>query len=228
MAENPLSQLLQKQISIPIKLLQSYKEIGLDEADVLLLLQIHRFLQEGIDFPTPQAISDSLTLTEEECAIKLRDLIQGNFLTIDEYKNEQGQRSEAYSLEPLWERLIIKQEEEVEAGADQIGNLFIVFENEFGRPLSPFEIDTINIWLDEDEMNPDVILAALREAVLMSKLNFKYIDRILREWRQKGVKSVEEAKDASESFRQGRMLKTYEQDEKRDTSIYFNWLDGGS
>src|SRR5699024_1980944 len=117
------------------------------------------------------------------CSNKLRDLFQRNFLEIIEYENEQEQMSEAYSLEPLWQRLLVKQQKE----ENEEGKLFILFENEFGRPLSPFEIDTINIWLDEDKMKASLIVAALREAVLMSKLNFKYIDRILREWKRKGV-----------------------------------------
>src|SRR5699024_4020762 len=131
--------------------------------------------------------------------------------------------SEAYSLEPLWQRLLVNEAEE----ENEEGKLFLLFEKEFGRPLSPFEIETINIWLDEDKMKPTLIISALREAVLMSKLNFKYIDRILREWQRKGVQSVEQAKKASEDFRKGQVVKTYKQ-EKRDTSVYFNWLDGGS
>jgi len=71
-----------------------------------------------------------------------------------------------------------------------------------------------------------LIIAALREAVLMGKLNFKYIDSILREWKKKGVQSVEQAKQASEPFRKGQIVKTYTP-EKRDTSVYFNWLEDG-
>lgn len=223
MTEKNISDMLINQLSIPNKLLSSYVKIGLDEVDVMVLLQIHRFLHMNIDFPTPQQIASHLTLSEEECATRLRDLFQRNFLQIKEYKNERGQMSEAYSLEPLWQRLLVNEtEEEYEEG-----KLFILFEKEFGRPLSPFEIETINIWLDEDKMKPPLIISALREAVLMSKLNFKYIDRILREWQRKGVQSVEQAKKASEDFRKGQVVKTYKQ-EKRDTSVYFNWLDGGS
>ena len=224
MTEKTISELLVNQISIPNKLLSSYVQIGLDEEDVMLLLQLYRFLHMGIDFPTPSQIADQLTLSEEECSTKLRDLFQRNFLEIIEYKNEQGQMSEAYSLEPLWQRLIVK---EIEEESNEEGKLFILFENEFGRPLSPFEIDTISIWLDEDKLKPALIISALRESVLMGKLNFKYIDRILREWQRKGVQSVEQAKQASESFRKGQTVQTY-QEEKRDTSVYFNWLDGGS
>src|SRR5699024_322072 len=84
---------------------------------------------------------------------------------------------------------------------------------------------TINIWLDEDKIQPNLIKEALREAVLIGKLNFKYIDRMLREWQKKGIRSVKQAKEVSRSFRTDNAKKEY-QKEERDTSVYFNWLKG--
>src|SRR5690606_14486161 len=101
-----------------------------------------------------------------------------------------------------------------------------LFEQEFGRPLSPFEIETVNAWLDEDLLAPSLIKAALRESVLMGKLNFKYIDRILREWKKKGIQTVEQAREESKSFRKNQVTKQYNT-RRRDTSVYFNWLEGG-
>src|SRR5699024_10038094 len=106
-----------------------------------------------------------------------------------------------------------------------IGNIFIMFEKEFGRPISPFEIEMINTWLDVDKLNTNLILAALREAVLMGKLNFKYIDRILGEWKKKGIYTVHQAQEASNTIRKPNYQAPNEE-EKRDTSFYYNWLEG--
>ncbi|WP_431804932.1 DnaD domain-containing protein [Halobacillus andaensis] len=102
-----------------------------------------------------------------------------------------------------------------------------MFEQEFGRPLSPFEIENINIWLDQEEQEPALIKAALREAVLMGKLNFKYIDRILREWKRKGIQTVEQARQHGKKFRQGQVKNTSSTKSpvKRDVSLYYNWLE---
>ncbi|MDY0396586.1 DnaD domain protein [Virgibacillus halophilus] len=81
----------------------------------------------------------------------------------------------------------------------------------------------INTWLDEDQISPALIKAGLRESVLMGKLNFKYIDRILREWKKKGIHSVEDAREASKSFHKSRTQKE-ETVSDRDTSFYYNWL----
>src|SRR5699024_11453865 len=96
----------------------------------------------------------------------------------------------------LWKKLYTEEKQE----ENEEGTIFILFEQEFGRPLSPFEIETISVWLDEDKMKPSLIKAALREAVLMSKLNFKYIDRILREWKRKDIRSVEQARTEGEIY----------------------------
>lgn len=211
------------QLTIPIKLLTEYQSIGLNEQDVMVILQIHRFLQLNNEFPTPSEIASSLTISEPECVDNLRKLIQKNVLEIKELRNDRNQLSEAYSLDPLWQKLFTYEEKSTEQVE---GTLFILFEQEFGRPLSPFEIETVNAWLDEDKLVPALIKAALRESVLMGKLNFKYIDRILREWKRKGIHTVEQARAESKSFREHQVKKQYTT-QKRDTSVYFNWLEGG-
>lgn len=214
---------LLNQISIPINLIKNYKEIGLNEEELAVLLQVYRFMHEGNNFPTPSELTYHLTIKEEECIDILRQLMTKHVLTINESDNEYDKLSESYSLNPLWEKLFNNNKKETTMDNDP--SIFILFEQEFGRPLSPFEIETVNVWLDEDKIKPSLIKAGLRESVLMGKLNFRYIDRILREWKRKGIKSVDEAREASKPFHQNQTQKTYE-NKKRDTSVYYNWLEG--
>ncbi|WP_430785604.1 DnaD domain-containing protein [Virgibacillus flavescens] len=220
----PYQNLLIEQLPIPIKLLTSYKSLGLDEADTMLILQLHRFLHEQNDFPTPYELASALTLSEQECAKGLRKLIQKNYLSIEQKQNSEDRVSEVYSLDPLWNIIFSEQKQKPESGLED-GTLFILFEQEFGRPISPFEIETINVWLDEDNLEPSLIKAALRESVLMGKLNFKYIDRILREWKKKGILTVEKARESSKNFHSSKTTPS-KNNEKRDTSFYYNWLEG--
>ena len=215
-----IQQILLNQIQIPSKLLTSYKALGMNEQEVMVVIQLHRFFLEHNDFPTPYELSSYLTIDEKECANILRKLIQKKLLTIQQLEIE-NQLSEAYCLNPLWEKLFTVEKEQ-EAPID--GSIFILFEQEFGRPLSPFEIETINTWLDADEIAPSLIKAGLRESVLMGKLNFKYIDRILRDWQKKGIHSVEQAREASKEFRNKQVTKP-NNNQKRDTSFYYNWLE---
>ncbi len=224
----PIQRLLNDQISIPMKILTNYKSLELNEKELLVILQLHRFSWEGNHFPTPDELVSYLTIDEKECAHILRKLIQKGLLTIEQSENEYQQISEQYSLEPLWKRLYTELDETIpENDETGEGTIFILFEQEFGRPLSPFEIEMINTWLDEDQFVPALIKAALRESVLMGKLNFKYIDRILRSWKKKGIHTVEQAREASRKFHQHKTTQQPQpQRKKRDTSIYYNWLEG--
>ncbi|HLS06937.1 MAG TPA: DnaD domain-containing protein [Bacillota bacterium] len=222
-----IEQFLLNQLTIPSKLLTSYASLGLKEREVILLLHIYRFIQIGNDFPTLDELTEYLTLTKDQCSQTIRTLIQKGFLSITHVKNEHHQLSEAYSLAPLWEKLFLTQTND-QTKKQSEGEIFILFEQEFGRPLSPFEIETINHWLDEDHYQPSLIKAALREAVLLSKLNFKYIDRILRNWEKKGIQTVQQARELSRSFR-AHQTNTSEQvnqlSEEDRSLLQYNWLE---
>jgi DNA replication protein len=212
-------------MTLPKRLLVEYKSLQMNENELAIILHIYRLQMEGIRLPSIQAVSQFTTLKEQEVAQALRSIMKKGLLVIEQQK-EDNVIHEWYSLEPLW-KLLYNGETSVEE-KDNDSNLFILFEQEFGRALSPIEIETINHWLDDDELSPALIKAALREAVLMAKLNFRYVDRILNEWHKKGVKTVEDARKVSQSFR-NQTTKNQSQQKtraKRDTSVYYNWLEG--
>lgn len=220
-------QVIDQQLVIPQRLLTDYRTLGMNEHELLVVLQIHRFRFNDNYFPTPEDIAAFMSISSQECARFLRSLIQKHLLAIEQKKSEHQIWNETYSLEPLWEKLFTQNKDQKSEESSYDDNLFPLFEQEFGRPLSPFEIETISIWLDEDEQSPALIKAALREAVLMSKLNFKYIDRILSEWKKKGVHTVEQAREQGKQFRQGTNMKKVQPQtqKKRDVSLYYNWLE---
>lgn len=223
---NPLEEILHDQLHIPGRLLTNYTKLGLNETELVLVLQLINFFKEKNHFPTPAELAEPLTISEKHCSDILMKLIQQDLLSIERKENEKGQISETYSIQPLLEKLY-REEKEQEQEEDTAGTIFILFEQEFGRPISPFEIEMINTWLDEDQLSPALIKAGLRESVLMGKLNFKYIDRILREWKKKGIHSVEQARNASRKFHSHQQVNQQPaQTVKRDTSIYYNWLEG--
>ena len=67
-------------------------------------------------------------------------------------------------------------------------------EENFGRFLSPIEIETVNFW--EKEYDNDLIDFAIKEAVMRNKRTTKWIDTSLYDWVNKnGFKTVSEVKD---------------------------------
>ncbi len=107
------------------------------------------------------------------------------------------------------------------------GQLFNRFEEEFARPLSPIEAETLSMWLDQDHHSPALIMAALREAVVSAKLNFRYIDRILFEWKRNGVKSLDQAKRMVKSFENiiNQQKLEQKQQARRESYPGFSWLE---
>ena len=61
--------------------------------------------------------------------------------------------------------------------------------SEFGRYPTPFEIEDLKYFLQDH--SKEVIKLAIKECVGNGKPYFKYLDSILRDWKQKGLTTVE-------------------------------------
>ncbi|NHM29157.1 DnaD domain-containing protein [Neobacillus terrae] len=219
-------------ITIPSVLLSQYKNMKLNEIELVLLLNMIAFIEKGNEFPTPEELSSRMTITETDCTDMLRRLIQKGYIIIRDEFTPEGIRYEKYSLKPLWERLADhflanqKSEQATDKRTDEM-DLYTCFEKEFGRPLSPFECESLAMWMDDDLHEPVIIKAALREAVMSGKLNFRYIDRILFEWKKNGIKTIEQARNQGRKFRQKQLQGRNNQDEYQKSSPIplYNWLE---
>ncbi|SEM83843.1 DNA replication protein [Mesobacillus persicus] len=220
-------------ISIPAALLTEYKNMHLSEQELVLLLQVLHFSEKGNDFPTPTELSGRMAMSAFDCTEILRSLIQKGFIEIIDGDSTDGIRFEKYSLDPLWDKLIDRfmqnrKQEKVNARQVEESDLYTCFEKEFGRPLSPFECETLAMWMDDDHHDPIIIKAALRESVISGKLNFRYIDRILFEWKKNGIKTIEQAKSYGRKFRQHQgQQKSVQKEVKPQTRPvpFYNWLE---
>lgn len=218
-------------VSIPSLLIRHYHDIGLNEQECMLLIQIHSFIIKGDDFPTFDDLAQRMTLDETACADLLRGLVQHGFLSIIQ-KTDNDVYSEAYSLTPLWEKLLRYALRIVNEGKEKKNEevLYTLFENEFGRPLSPIECETLTMWMDEDHHAPAMIKAALREAVVSGKLNFRYIDRILFDWQKSGIRTLAQAKEHGDQIRRHQQNQRPVSGESRKQSKApekpaYDWLD---
>ncbi|MGD7021977.1 DnaD domain-containing protein [Rossellomorea vietnamensis] len=219
-------------ISIPQLLLSNYNKLGLSESEFVLLLQVYSFIDKGNDFPTPEELSSNMSFSSEECSSILRRLVQNQFISIVEGNSSSGILYEQYTLKPLWSKLaefVVNESkgEGMEKALLDETDLYTVFEQEFSRPLSPLECETLAMWVDQDEHNAVIIKAALREAVISGKLNFRYIDRILFEWKKNGVKTIEQAKKQGEKFRpyQKQQVSSQSSQSDKKTVPFYNWLE---
>lgn len=213
-------------VSIPQVLLTYYKKLKLTETELVLLLQIFAYKQKGRHFPTFEELSDRMTISAGECSLLVKKLVQLQVLAI-----EQGDTLgfESYSLHPLWKKLadfMLQQSRQsaLHQAMSEEQDLYTCFEQEFGRPLSPLECETLAIWIDQDHHDAVIIKAALREAVISGKMNFRYIDRILFEWKKQGIETLEQAREYGQRFRKNQSSADQVQRSKKAVPFY-NWLE---
>jgi DNA replication protein len=217
-------------VSIPYALLRTYRALKLSDTEGMLLLHLLAFRQlEQNEFPTIEQLQERIGSSPVIVGQAVQKLMKQGFITIDEeFDPLTGVQSEKYNLSGLFQKigiLLAAGELPLRSGstgepADQreqhdltrvtpivnagTHNLFVLFEQEFGRPLTPMEYETINGWLDQDRYADELIRFALKESVFAGKLHFRYIDRILLEWSRNRVTNVEEARLHTQKFRTGR------------------------
>lgn len=204
-------------VYVSAMLLRTYRELGLSDTEVMLLLQIMVYMEaDKNDFPTPEELAERMGLTGQEIGQALGRMMKDDFLTIDEYVDrDTGMQAERYN----WTGWLLKaaaltsdqkretrraERQPAKLQAASSSDLFSVFEQEFGRLLSPIECETISGWLDHDRYTEEIIRFALKEAVFAGKLSLRYIDRILIEWSRNRVTNAEEARAHAQKFRGGR------------------------
>ena len=73
---------------IPTFLLKHYKLLTLSEVEMMLILHLKTFFEEGNDFPTPEELGERMTVSASECMNIIRSLIQKGCLEIQQYQNE--------------------------------------------------------------------------------------------------------------------------------------------
>lgn len=75
-------------------------------------------------------------------------------------------------------------------------NIFEYIENNLGRVLSPIEFEIISSW----DYDNEIIKLAVKEAILHNAKTIKYIDRIIFNWKQNKVETIEDATKYLDEF----------------------------
>lgn len=73
--------------------------------------------------------------------------------------------------------------------------IFEEIESNFGRTLSPYEIEEIKNWEDTE-----LTRYAIKKAVLNNKFSIQYISKILYSWKKENIRTVQEAQRDEEEF----------------------------
>lgn len=192
MVDKIINLLKEEDIIVPSSLFYKYKDLSMNDLDFILLVYL---LNKKGEF-YPKKISIDLKISLGEVMEIIQKLTELGVIEIVIEKNN-GIQNEVISFDGLYNKLAFTyMHEEVK---EEPTNLFDNFEHEFGRTLSPIEYELIHGWTDAGFSN-DLILAALKEAVFNGVNNLRYIDKILFEWKKKGVKNVNDIERNRKDF----------------------------
>ncbi|RJQ28143.1 MAG: DnaD domain protein [Peptococcaceae bacterium] len=198
---------------VPNILLKYYKKMDITDNQMMLIIQMLRLrCEEKEIYPSIEQLAELVNADSDRIKVDLDEMVRKEVLSVTQYFDKgRNLILSGYDFEPLFEKISetwacakVKEIEEAQeflessgenlppagrGGESNLRDLYQAFEKEFGRPLSPMEIEQIEQWAAEGDSV--LIMEALRRAVLMGKHNFKYINSILLEWKKNKLNTLE-------------------------------------
>ena len=199
MMEKITTLLKQKNCLIPSILFRNYRKLNITERQLIILIYL---LNEDANSFNPKEIGEILGISLSEVITEISTMASEGILKLEMRKNG-SKRDEVICLDQLYEKLgfMIMNQEEIKPENET--NLYAIFEEEFGRTISPMEYEIINAWVDD--YTEELILLALKEATYNGVSNLRYIDKILHEWKKKGIRRKEDVEKDKQKFQRGKV-----------------------
>lgn len=161
-------------------LLLSYRSLDMTEAEVVILMLVLHLEKIGEEAINPVSLSRYMSLPLKEIDQLVMKLVNRKILSIEQ---------STLSALPLIKKLLTSQQEQSLQVTQQQKqkSLVAMFEHEFGRALTPIELETIREW-KQVGYSDEMIYEALKEATLSHVHNMRYINKILIDWAKHGIK----------------------------------------
>lgn len=158
-------------------LLNYYHLLNISETELVIILEIEQMFKQNVII-TNKELEKRMNIDNRKIDLCLKNLVKNEYLTFNNNYSTSNliDTSNVYLkiIDKLYESEII---EKKEYGQQKTQNIIKTFENEFGRRLSPLEIDIVRDW--HETYSHELIMYSLTEAVTHNVLNLKYIEKIL-------------------------------------------------
>ena len=212
--------------SVPNALLQNYRKLQLTADECLLIAWLMQRHPEESFVIDVRATCIQFGIDERQLFSIIQHLMDRQVLEIRQREARDGKKVDYYSFKPLLRQLevLFKQSSfSVEKMSQKDVNVLALIEQEFNRQLSGFEIEMISGWIHKDKYPQELIVAALKEAILNQAHNVKYIDRILLAWKNKGIKSAQQLA-ASETRTKNAQVEVKPNETANQSVPLVNWV----
>jgi len=213
-------------VSIPKYLLTHYTKIGLNDREMMVLIQILCEVESN-PYPSIATLAGRMTASPADIEEVVGRLVERKLIAIERYWSPIEQKwGNTYSIVKLIDELAevwaiersqqldeersLKQSQSSPQSIStsknpSMENLVHTFEQELGRLLTHLECENIDRWLSS-HFSEELIIEALRRGVSAGIRNFRYLDSILREWEKKGLRTRAEI-EAEDAYFQARQDK---------------------
>lgn len=160
-------------------LLNYYHLININETELVIILLIENMIAINT-LVTTQELENMMSISKVKIENSLKRLIEKGYLCFDNHSTSHRNIDTSKIYEKIIDKLIKKDIDNNKEEQEKYEiNIITTFEKEFSRKLSPFEIETIREWVET--YNNELIIYALKEAVLYGNVNLKYIEKIIVE-----------------------------------------------
>lgn len=206
--------ILQDVINVEALILDHTKELELNFEQLGFLLLFYRYTKKTKWLlPSSQQLAKDYNLKLEDVKKHQNFLLQKGYCEI-ESKTEGTTMIEYVNWTFLYKRLEgAKVSTNVGGEVSLKVDIVKLIEREFGRMLSPLEIELAGIWAQSYRYED--VVDAIKEAVISDVKNMKYIDKILLNWSQGGRRQ------------QTRLASVEEVADDVQLDLYYNWLEDG-
>ena len=207
-------------IVIPMFFIKNFKEFKISSEEFLFLMYLYNLGNKFLFDPSKFSSDFNIDLKDVMNYVSI--LTDKGFIKVEVLKNDKNVMEEVVIMDDFYNKLTYLTIDKVNNDDKNDSNIFEVIEKEFGRTLSPIELEIIRAWLDNNT-SEELIKEALKEATFNGVSNLRYIDKILYEWGKKNIKTVEDV----EKMRKNRNNKLKDKNEEVEISdiVDWNWFD---
>ena len=202
-------------IVLPLYLFQERDKFKLDTECFIFLMYLYN-LGEKTLFDVNKFSSD-LNIKVPIILSYIEELTDKKYISVEVIKNDKNIMEEYVVLELFYDKIGNLLIDDISVSDDD-KNIYDVIQEEFKRPITSIESEIVDAWR-ESNYSDELILEAVREAVLSGAANFRYIDKILYEWNKKGIKTKVDVENNRKNFKENQSKK-----EKLELFDY-DWLE---
>lgn len=212
-------------VGINTFLVEHYRELGMTNDEFLLTVHILGQMARLDGDVDMQGLVASIGWSSEDISKRVAQLRDKGYMADHAKRDRYGKVATQIDFSPLYLKIMSLTTEDLvndtasarvstqgESALEQLdtqksdslsrADIYNMVEQEFGRPLSPIEINTIKNWFEIDHFRPDFIRVAIQEAVLNSALNLRYIETILASWQKKNYHSLQDVYNEKQKHQQ--------------------------